>query len=86
MDDGTECIIICRLDFFFLSEDGTSCIVLPYFMHRLLLLLLLLFSCLVLEDVLLVEFMYLVFTRMAGENTVGDSGHCCCTCAMYFER
>ena len=23
---------------------------------------------------------------MAGENTVGDSGHCCCTCAMYFER
>ena len=36
------------------------------------------------EDVPLVEFMYLVFTRM--RVTVGDSGLCCCTCVTYFER
>ena len=30
------------------------------------------------EDVPLVEFMYLVFTRMLGGVTVGDSGLCCC--------
>ena len=29
------------------------------------------------EDVPLVEFMYLVFTRMLGGVTVGDSGLCC---------
>ena len=38
------------------------------------------------EDVPLVEFMYLVFTRMPCESYVGDSGLCCCTCATYFER
>ena len=31
-----------------------------------------------LEDVPLVEFMYLVFTRTPGGVTVGDSGLCCC--------
>ena len=30
------------------------------------------------EDVPSVEFMYLVFTRMPGGVTVGDSGLCCC--------
>ena len=30
------------------------------------------------EDVPLVEFMYLVFTRTPGGVTVGDSGLCCC--------
>ena len=30
------------------------------------------------EDVPLVEFIYLVFTRMPGGATVGDSGLCCC--------
>ena len=30
------------------------------------------------EDVPLVEFTYLVFTRMPGGVTVGDSGLCCC--------
>ena len=30
------------------------------------------------EDVPLVEFMYLAFTRMPGGVTVGDSGLCCC--------
>ena len=33
---------------------------------------------LVSEDVPLVEFMYLVFTRMPGGVTVGDLGLCCC--------
>ena len=33
----------------------------------------------------LVEFMYLVFSRMPGE-TVGDSGLCCCVCVTSFER
>ena len=32
------------------------------------------------KDVLLVEFMYLVFTRMPGGVTVGGSGHCCVPC------
>ena len=32
------------------------------------------------EDVPLVEFMYLVFTRMPGGVTVGDSRHCCVPC------
>ena len=33
------------------------------------------------EDVPLVEFMYLVFTRMPGESyRAGDSGLCCCVC------
>ena len=31
-----------------------------------------------LEDVPLVEFIYLVFTRMPGRVTVGDSGLCYC--------
>ena len=31
-----------------------------------------------LEDVPLVEFMYLVFTRMTGGVTLRDSGLCCC--------
>ena len=30
------------------------------------------------EDVPLVEFIYLVFTRKPGGVTVGDSGLCCC--------
>ena len=30
------------------------------------------------EELPLVEFTYLVFTRMPGEVTVGDSGLCCC--------
>ena len=30
------------------------------------------------EDVPLVEFIYLVFTRTPGGVTVGDSGLCCC--------
>ena len=30
------------------------------------------------EDVSLVEFIYLVFTRTPGGVTVGDSGLCCC--------
>ena len=30
------------------------------------------------EDVPLVELLYLVFTRMPGVSTVGDSGLCCC--------
>ena len=34
----------------------------------------------------MVEFMYLVFTRMPGESYVGDSGLCCCTCVTDFER
>ena len=34
------------------------------------------------EDVPLVEFMYVVFTRMPGEN----SGLCCCICVTSFER
>ena len=32
----------------------------------------------VLNNVPFVEFMYLVFTRMPGGVTVGDSGLCCC--------
>ena len=32
------------------------------------------------EDVPLVEFVYLVFTRMPGGVTVGDSGLCVCVC------
>ena len=31
------------------------------------------------------DFMYLVFTRMPGESSVGDSGLCCCTRVTYFE-
>ena len=38
------------------------------------------------EDVPLVEFMYLVLTRMPGESYRSDSGLCCCTRATYFER
>ena len=43
------------------------------------------------EDVPLVEFMYVAFTRMPGERerertTAGDSGLCCCTCVTYSER
>ena len=38
------------------------------------------------EDVLLVELMHLVFTRMPVRVTVGDSGLCCCTCDTYFVR
>ena len=37
------------------------------------------------EDIPLVEFMYLVFTRMPGESYVDDSG-LCCTCVTYFEH
>ena len=32
----------------------------------------------VFENVFLVELLYLVFTRMPGGVTVGDSGLCCC--------
>ena len=39
------------------------------------------------EEVPLVEFMYLAFTRMPGKGwAVGDSGLCCCVCVMSFER
>ena len=38
------------------------------------------------DDVPLVEFMYLVFTRMPVRVTVGDSGLRCCTCVTSFER
>ena len=40
------------------------------------------------EAVPLVEFMYLVFTRMSGDSyrTAGDSGLCRCVCVTYFER
>ena len=42
-------------------------------------------SCKELEDVPLVELMYLVAdVRM--RVTVGDSGLCRCTCVTYFER
>ena len=34
----------------------------------------------------LVELMYLVFTRMPGEDTVGDSSLCCCVCVTSFEH
>ena len=34
------------------------------------------------EDVSLVEIMYLVFTRMPGRVTVGDSGLCCCVLCL----
>ena len=34
------------------------------------------------EDVPLIRFMYLVFTRMPGESYVDDSGLCCCACVM----
>ena len=37
-------------------------------------------------DVPLVEFIYLVFTRMPCESYVDDSGLCSCTCVTYFER
>ena len=39
------------------------------------------------EDVLLVEVMFLIFTRKARESyyTVGDSG-LCCVCVTSFER
>ena len=30
--------------------------------------------------------MYLVFTRMPGDTTVGDSGLCCCVHLASFER
>ena len=30
--------------------------------------------------------MYLVFTRMPGEGTVGDSGFCCCVRVTSFMR
>ena len=35
------------------------------------------------ENVPLVEFTYLAFTHMG--VTIGDSGFCCCVCAMSFE-
>ena len=38
-----------------------------------------------LEDVPLVEFVYLVFTHMPVRVTVGDPGLCCCTCVTYVE-
>ena len=38
------------------------------------------------EDVPLVEFMYLVFTRVPVRVTVGDSSLCCCICVTYFQR
>ena len=34
------------------------------------------------DDEPLVEFMYLVFTRMPGGVTVGDSGPCCVPCLL----
>ena len=34
--------------------------------------------CFCFEDVPLVEFIYLVFTRTPGGVTIGDSGVCCC--------
>ena len=34
------------------------------------------------EDVPLEEFIYLVFTRMPGEVTVGGSGLCCCVSCL----
>ena len=34
------------------------------------------------ENVPLVEFMYLVFTRTPGGLTVGDSGLCCCVSCL----
>ena len=34
--------------------------------------------CFFVEDVPVVVFMFLVFTRMPGGVTVGDSGLCCC--------
>ena len=37
------------------------------------------------KNVPVVEFMYLVFTRMPVRVTVGDSG-LCCTRVAYFER
>ena len=37
------------------------------------------------EDVTLVEFLYILFTRMSSEMAVGDSGFCC-TCVTSFER
>ena len=33
-----------------------------------------------------VEFMYLVFTRMAGESYRRRLGSCCCACVTSFER
>ena len=39
-----------------------------------------------LEDVPLVEFMYLVFTRVPMRVIVGDSALCCCVCVTCFER
>ena len=38
------------------------------------------------DDVPLVVFMYLVFTRMPCESYVSNSGLCCCICVTYFER
>ena len=38
-----------------------------------------------LEDVPLVQFMYLVFTSCQMRVTVGDSGLCCCACVTTFE-
>ena len=38
------------------------------------------------EDVPLVEFMYLVFTRIPGESYRRRLRFCCCTCVMYLER
>ena len=52
-----------------------------FFVLSFCLLVLLLFCY---EAVPVVEFMYLVFTRV--RVTVGDSGHCCCTCVTSVER
>ena len=39
-----------------------------------------------LQDVPLVEFLYLVFTHIQLRVTVGDSGLCCCVRVTSFER
>ena len=38
------------------------------------------------EDVFLMEFMYFVFTRMAGDLPNGTRVFCCFTCGSSFER
>ena len=41
------------------------------------------FFFVVVEDVPVVVFMFLVFTRMPGGVTVGDSGLCCCVSCVF---
>ena len=52
----------------------------PFFFVVVVVVVVVVVFCCFFENVPLVEFIYLVFTRTPGGVTVGDSGHGCCVC------